>query len=240
MTHLPGDFLAERFPNIHERCLSSASTCGATPIPVVPAAHYMCGGVMTGHGLRGRAWATSTPWARSRARACMAPTAWPATACSRGWSSPTPLTRSRSTRRVDRTNGPSGLPEWDPGSARESGRGRDHLPELERDPDVHVELRRASCAAMPALPAPGAASRLLREEIHAYYWNHHHHARPARAAQPGPRRRPHHPLRLACARRAGACTSRPTTPSAATRGSGPTRFWMVSDLFSCGSSDLGV
>ena len=47
MTHLSGDFLAERFPNIHERCLQFGVDMRRDPIPVVPAAHYMCGGVRT-------------------------------------------------------------------------------------------------------------------------------------------------------------------------------------------------
>jgi len=47
MTHLDGDYLSERFPNIHGRCLALGIDMRVNPIPVVPAAHYMCGGVMT-------------------------------------------------------------------------------------------------------------------------------------------------------------------------------------------------
>jgi L-aspartate oxidase len=46
MTHLPGDFLLDHFPNIHRRCLELGIDMRVTPIPVVPAAHYSCGGIM--------------------------------------------------------------------------------------------------------------------------------------------------------------------------------------------------
>jgi L-aspartate oxidase len=46
-THLGEVFLKEHFPTIHARCAKLGIDIARQPIPVVPAAHYTCGGVVT-------------------------------------------------------------------------------------------------------------------------------------------------------------------------------------------------
>jgi len=46
ISHRPGAFIEQNFPTILERCLQLGMDITREPVPVVPAAHYTCGGIL--------------------------------------------------------------------------------------------------------------------------------------------------------------------------------------------------
>jgi L-aspartate oxidase len=168
MTHESPEFLAERFPNIHEACLEYGVDMRKDPIPVVPAAHYMCGGVVI--DLDGK---SSLPglWAVGEVT------------CS-GLHGANRLASNslleglvyghRAASSIVASPGLTGdlrIPEWDTGAAAPSHEAviiTQNWDELRRFMWNYVGIVRSD----RRLQRAARRIQVLQEEIREYYWNH--------------------------------------------------------------------
>lgn len=169
MTHLGRAFLAERFPNIYATCKVFNIDMAVQPIPVVPAAHYQCGGVVT--DLHGR---TTVPGLYAIGEVAHTGLHGANRLASNSLLEGLVFGHravQSAAEEVDAQRGqePLDAPEWDPGSAVDS------------DESVVVthnwdEIRRLMWNYMGIVRTDKRLMRarrrleLLREEIRDYYW----------------------------------------------------------------------
>ena len=171
MTHLPKSFLLEHFPNIYATCKEFGIDMAVQPIPVVPAAHYMCGGVVT--DLMGRT--THPAPLRDRrdapAPASTARTGSPPTRSSRRPSSGAARRCAPSTTSPRRAARRPAIPPWNPGDALDPEEGvvvTHNWDELRRTMWNYVGIVRTE----KRLERAQTRIKVLRDEIREYYWQY--------------------------------------------------------------------
>ncbi len=163
-----GEFLAERFPNIHARCMEYGVDMRKEPIPVVPAAHYMCGGVVVdrdGHTSLPGLWAVGEVTCSGLHGA----NRLASNSLLEGL-----VYGNRAAASIIASPGLEGVPkvpEWDTGSAAPSHEAvvvTQNWEELRRFMWNYVGIVRSD----RRLRRAARRIALLQEEIREYYWNH--------------------------------------------------------------------
>jgi L-aspartate oxidase len=159
----------ERFPGIHEECLRWGIDITRQPIPVVPAAHYMCGGITT--NLEGR---TTIPglWAIGE---CACTGLHGANRLGSNSLLEGLVFAHRAAEAiktvVDRTSPWAEVPDWEVGSAEPSGEAviiTQNWDELRRLMWNYVGVVRSGTRLRRA----ARRIALLQEEIAEYYWKY--------------------------------------------------------------------
>lgn len=168
MTHLGRAALMHKFPNIFQRCAELGIDIASQPIPVVPAAHYLCGGVQTDlsgessvHNLYaiGETACTGLHGANRLASNSLLEAlvfAHHAAASAVARISDTPI--------------PEDIPPWDPGNAVDSDEQvviTQTWDEIRRFMWNYVGIVRTT----RRLQRARARVELVQEEIHDYYWD---------------------------------------------------------------------
>lgn len=168
ITHKSADFLQKHFPGIYAQCMKYGIDIAKQPIPVVPAAHFLCGGIST--DLDGR---TSVPglWAIGE---CAHTGLHGANRLASNSLLEGMVFAHRAAialKEVDRSKPWPAVPEWDPGEAVPSDEAvvvTQNWDELRRLMWNYVGIVRSD----KRLRRAARRIALLQEEIAEYYWKY--------------------------------------------------------------------
>ena len=170
ISHRDAGYIRQRFPNIYKRCLSFGFDLTAGPIPIVPAAHYMCGGVVT--DLMGR---TGIPRLYAAGEVAMTGLHGANRLASNSLLEAAVMGRRAFAAAKEQVRndagGPPEFPEWNPGDAAQSEQRvliSHSWDEIRRLMWNYVGIVRSDRRLDRAL----RRIQLLNEEIHSYYWDH--------------------------------------------------------------------
>jgi L-aspartate oxidase len=169
ISHRDPEFVRGRFPNIYRRCLDFGLDMTKTPLPVVPAAHYCCGGVVTDEFAR-----TSIPRLYACGEAAMTGLHGANRLASNSLLEAV-IFADRASRDVAEllerdARQPPALPLWNPGNAVDSDESvvvAQNWDEIRRLMWNFVGIVRTN----RRLERARKRIRMLQEEIHEYYWN---------------------------------------------------------------------